>query len=382
MRFNLSTFVSARRTLSLFAVASGLAVAACGAPEGDEEVYEDEEGVGRYEAEDAVSGEAAMSTAAEVREARCGEIRPGRAWTRPEAERFMDLVVKHFADTKRENDRLIRERGVGRYVGFRTDLGKQLDRTRPENRGAAIANMIKNRVTRGNPAEIVKTMRTTSCIGWVLDAFGYAYNELGRGDEWAPIRRCSLAWDSIGTRVQAALVRGGWPSPGIGIVADSKADPSWRQDEIDQHNALIRWGIPKGVFYGAPLSKTVVMKDFLPYPGSPTRKDESLFLQIGKSRFLGIATLRAAYHVPVIIPAASVPDDFVPTNKTRESWLNAKRRGEPFVLESHSLRGASDPTNFEIRPLNEVIGETYGSNNVVYSTGTLIFSPLSDNPVR
>jgi len=394
----ISRVLSARgRLLSMLLVSAGLAVTACSGGE----VTEEESGADgeSTEAEDAVSGEAAISEAdAARRDAICNSIRPGRAWSAEESERLLDLVVKNFADTKRENDRLIRERGIGKYAGFRTAFGKKL--AAGDRAGAAA--LIKDKVKGGQSAtQIVANMtgrgNTTSCVAWALKSMGEAYAQLGRSDEWKPVLDCAIAWDSIGTRFQAALVKSGWPAPGMAIVADQAVDPKWeqraveRQAEIDAiqdpelkakevneprntinvHKGLIG-AIPKGIYYGAPLSKSVVLKNFLPWVGSATPRDESVFLQLGKSRAMGLGTLRAAYHVPIIVPAASVPSDFVVTNAHKA----AQRRGEPFVMESHSLRQPWDPTNFEVRPLNEVIGETY-SANVVYSTGTVLFPPFA-----
>ena len=361
-------------------IAASAGTAACAPGPSAEEVADfGEEGEG----EDGAIGEAALaSTEISRRDAVCGAIRPGRPWTEDEGQRLLDLVVEGFARTKLGNDRLIGERGVGEFAGFRTAFGRKL--AAGDDVGAA--EILRPHLKRGDASEIVAGMsgglhdgNVTSCVGWVLRAFGEAYAELGREDEWKPILRCAEAWDSVGTRLQGALVRSGWPAPGLAIVGDERPSPAWGPDEVVVHEGLLG-AIPRGMYFGAPVSKKVVMRNFLPYPGSPTRKDESTLLALGRSTFLGVGTLRAAYHVPVIVPAASLPDSLAPRGRTRARWLAARTRGEPFVLESHSMRQPWDDTNFEVIPLTDVMGATYGAS-AVYSTGAIVFSPFSKTPL-
>ena len=78
-----------------------------------------------------------------------------------------------------------------------------------------------------------------------------------------------------------------------------------------------------------------------------------------------------------------MPEEFAPpagAGAARTAWMAARDRGEPFVLESHSLRQPWDSTNFEVRPLTDVIAQTYGES-VIDSTGTILFTPFSDSPL-
>lgn len=105
--------------------------------------------------------------------------------------------------------------------------------------------------------------------------------------------------------------------------------------------------------------------------------DDALFLRLGGSKTLAFGTFRGAFHVPFIVPAASIPDDLASSGAAR----SAKVRGEPFVIESHSLRQPWDATNFEIRPLAEVMTETF-DDSITYATGTILFAPLGDALLR
>jgi hypothetical protein len=67
------------------------------------------------DADDAATSEAALTqTEVARREAICAQVQPGRPWTEEEATRLQSIVIRHIVDLKRDNDRLIRERGVGR----------------------------------------------------------------------------------------------------------------------------------------------------------------------------------------------------------------------------------------------------------------------------
>jgi hypothetical protein len=189
--------------------------------------------------------------------------------------------------------------------------------------------------------------------------------------------RCGRAWDSDGLYVQQALIKTGWPAPTLSMISDEAnvVGPDSEKDMLAGFTRAVSRGTYHG--YGVPLSKSTVLKNFLPMPGSPTRADTNMLLQVGGTSSFGFATLREAYHVPLVVPAAVVPDEFAPTGaRSRASWLAAKARGEPFVLESHASRGPSNRTNFEIRPLTTVIAETY-TTPFVYSSGNLLLAPNS-----
>lgn len=313
------------------------------------------------------------------KEALCNAIPAPRPWTPEEREKLRSEVVRRFVELKKKNDALVEQRGVGGYAGARTEIWKAIS---IRNDRAAAARLIAPKLKPGFDAtRVAAEMQGTSCIGRVYEILREVYKSLDRGAEWAAIEKCGRAWDSDGLHVQQALIKNGWPAPTLGFATDEAKAPGPAGQDADIHRGLLS-SIPRGTYFGTPVSKTTLMKNFMPSPGSTTRRDDSTLLAVGKSSFLAVGTLRAAFHVPFIVPAASVPEDVAPkSGAARTAWLEARRRGEPFVLESHSLRQPWDATNFEIRPLTEVIGETMGQS-VVYSTGTILFAPGSSYVVR
>lgn len=309
------------------------------------------------------------------KEAVCNAIPAPRPWTAAESQRLLESVVRRFSELKRDNDALIAERGVGRYAGVKTDVMKALDAGNLDE----AARLLRPHLRRGHDARsAAKEIQGTSCIGRVYSVLREAYAELGRGAEWGAIEKCGRAWESDGLHVQQALIRNGWPAPTLPFVSDEARIPG-SPAEVAVHREFLR-AVDRGSYFGTPVSTTVIMSNFLPSPGSTTRADEAMFLAMGRSRFLGFATLRGAFHVPLIVPAASVAVDLAPSGPDRAGWVEARDRGEPFVMESHSLRQPWDPTNFEIRPLSAVIRETFGQS-VTYATGTILFSPFSESPL-
>jgi hypothetical protein len=326
------------------------------------------------ESEDA--REVADSTESELTTAEkqsvCNAIPSPRRWTESESDRLLNEVVSRFVKLKRDNDALIATRGVGQYAGTRSQTYKATLEGRVDEAAARIAPYVKDG---SNPRAIAENLRGTSCIGRVYSVLKGAYAAIGRSSEWAAVEKCGRAWDSDGLNVQQALIKNGWNAPALGFITDSKVLPGSAAEQ-DLHRGLLR-GVLRGSYYGVPLARSTVMKDFLPTAGGATVRDDSVFMRLGKSKFLAVGTLRAAYHVPVVVPAAYIPADLAPASgSARTSWLAAKAAGEPFVLESHSLREVWDPTNFEIRPFREVISETLGSEEK-YLSGTLLFAPFS-----
>ncbi|MBX3185697.1 MAG: hypothetical protein KF819_01730 [Labilithrix sp.] len=306
------------------------------------------------------------------KEAVCNAIPAPRPWTAEEHARLAAEVVRRFVDLKKKNDALIARRGVGAYAGARTEIWKAISL---RNDRAAAAAMIKPKLKPGFDERVVAAeMQGTSCIGRVYEVLREVYEGLGRGAEWKAVEKCGRAWDSDGLHVQQALIKNGWPAPTLALVTDEARAPG-SEAEKAVHAGFMR-SVARGAYYGTPVSRTSMMKNFMPTPGSSTRLDESTLLAVGGAKFLGVGTLRGAYHVPFVVPAAMIPEDVAPEGAARAAWLAARRRGEPFILESHSLRQPWDATNFEIRPLKEAIAETM-SQSVVYSTGTLLFSPGS-----
>lgn len=305
-------------------------------------------------------------TAPTEAEALCNQIQ-ATSWTPAEADSLLQGVVAAFATLKRDNDALIDERGVGGFVGSNTDTYKALV---AGNKAGAVA-LIQDHVADGYDAEaIVDELVGTSCIGRVYRVLDQVYTALGRGAEWDRIEACGRAWNSDGLHVQDALIRSGWGSPALPLVSDAVNLPG-SAEEVALSQAFLQ-AAAAGSYYGVPLSTTKRLQNFLPSPGSSTPRDTSVYDQLSSGTYLAFATLRAAYHVPVVVPGRFVPADLAPPGDG--AWTAARAASEPFVLESHSYREAWDKTNFELRPLTRVIGETF-TQTAVYATGTLLFAP-------
>lgn len=301
-------------------------------------------------------------------EALCNQIQSS-AWTPEESRALLEDVIARFAQLKRDNDALIDQRGVGAFAGSNTETWKAIARG---DKATAVAE-IQDHVAYGYDAEeIVDEIAGTSCIGRVYRVFDEAYTALGRGAEWDAIERCGRAWNSDGLHVQEALIRSGWRSPAMPLVSDAENLPG-SPAEVAFHQAFLQ-AAAAGSYYGVPLSTTQRLQNFLPSPGSSTVRDTSMYSTLSTGTYLSFATLRAAYHVPVVVPGRFVPADLQPAGDA--AWRDARNASEPFVLESHSWRQAWDKTNFEIRPLHDVISETF-DNDIVYATGTLLFAPNS-----
>ena len=301
---------------------------------------------------------------------------PTHVFTQAESDKLRTGVVSRFISLKKQNDALIKQRGVGAYAGVRSSVMKAVDR----GDLTTAANLIQPKLKPGNDARtIASELQGTSCIGRVYAILREVYKDLGRQSEWAAIEKCGRAWDSDGLHVQTALIKNGWPSPTLGLVSDANKLPG-SADEIALHREFLN-AQARGSYYGTPVSKTMLLKNFLPSPGSSTQKDDALLLTLGRSTFLGVGTLRGAFHVPFLVPAAMIPADLAPTGADRQAWLDAKTRGEPFVMESHSLRQPWDDTNFEVRPLTAVIAQTF-TESATYATGNILLAPGSSFVVR
>lgn len=330
-----------------------------GNDEGDEDTHE--------------SSEEALTTT--EKEAVCNAI-PSKPFTAQDGETFRNEVITRFARLKRDNDALLARRGVGGYAGGRSEFMKAIY----AGDEARAAQLIAPKLKPGFNARIVaKEIQGTSCIGRVYAVFKESYATLGRAAEWPAIEKCGRAWDSDGLHFQQALIKSGWPAPTLGLATDV-AKPPGNAADVALHEEFLR-ARASGTYYGTPVSKTTLLQNFLPTPGSPTRPDETMFLELGRSKSLSVGTLRGAYHVPVVVSGTAVPADIAPTGAKRQAWLDARNRGEPFVLESHLTRAPWDATNFEIRPLREVISETF-TTSATYGSGTLLMAPGSSFVVR
>lgn len=318
--------------------------------------------------------------------ARCEAV-PARApMSAAEQEKLFALVMDKAFAIKRANDALIRERGAGSRVGVRTPVMLMRNEGRlrmedpmpnpvpPEATRFAKAAALLQKSGKLKPGvdamDVVKGLTGTSCIGFTYEVLRHAYKQLGRESDFAKIEACSRAKGSIGLYFQQALIKNGWPAPTLGFVSDANKAPSIGS-EAQIHRAFLS-SAAAGSYYGTPISKGAMMRNFLPLPGSNTAVDNSLLVEIGKSKFIGIGTFRAGYHVPLMFSASMVPSEYLTTDAQR----SAKARGEIFMIESHTMKEAWDPNNFEVRPLKEAIAETY-KDKYVYSTGNILFAPGS-----
>lgn len=319
------------------------------------------------DSEDAHETSTENLTASE-KQAICNAIPRPRAWTAQESDKLLSEVVRRVAELKRKNDQLIRDRGVGMYAGAGTDFWRAME----SGNKARAAQILQPKLKPGNDAmRVAGEIKGTSCIGFLYSIMREVYATLDRSAEWAAIEKCGRAWDSDGLHVQQALIKGGWLSPSIGFISDERKIPGG-DSEVALHKDFLR-SAAQGSYFGTPVSRARMMKNFLPTPGSTTPKDETYFLKVGSSKTLAFGTFRGAFHTPFIVPAASVPADLASSAGAR----TARERGEPFVLESHRLRQPWDPTNIEVRPLKEVMTETF-SQSVTYATGTMLFAPGGD----
>lgn len=322
--------------------------------------------------------EALRQLTPEEKAALCAAIPAPRPWTAAEQQQLLDRFVASAVKRKIENDALIRDRGVGGFTGAGTGVWKALSKDPPDVTKAA--ELIRPRLKPGQDAmAVARSMKGTSCIGYLYTVFKEVYDALGRSNEWAAIEKCGRAWDSEGLKVQQALIRAGWVSPALPFVSDENKFPGGASEQTI-HKGLLD-ARATGKYFGTPISQTKLLENFLPTKGSSTPKDESMFLRIGKSNTLAFGTFRAAFHTPAVVPAHKIPDSVAPTDGTRAAWLAARDRGEPFVIESHKFREAWDPTNFEIRPLRFVMEETF-DDSVTYATGTLLFAPGGEAMVQ
>jgi hypothetical protein len=326
-------------------------------------------------ADDASAPEEAALTTAEATRI-CSAIPAPRPWTAEESAKLVDETVRRFAELKRNNDALVARRGVGGFAGAKSAVWKAIS----AGDNARAASLIRPHLKPGfDASQVVSTIDGTSCIGVVYRVLGAVYTSLGRADEWKAIEKCGRAFDSDGLHVQQALIKNGWPGPTLGFVTDANKLPGSNADDVGQARDFMH-AAAGGSYFGTPVSKDLMMKNFLPSPGSSTPVDDELLLRIGRSHTLAMSTMRGAFHVPFIVPAAVVPEDLAPSGSDRDEWQHARSRGEPFVLESHSLREPWDDTNFQVRSLKMTIEETVGKD-VTYGTGTLLFAPLTDSPL-
>jgi hypothetical protein len=322
------------------------------------------------------------------RTAICSKVTKGPAFTAAETTKLLSLILQKASSTKREHERLIAERGVGNRMGNRSEVyqlleaendaaGKAFTPAARSARKAKALALLQAKLKPGYRAEtVVKDISGTSCIGFVYEVMRSAYAELGRSATWAAVEKCGRAWDSDGLHVQQALIASGWPSPSLPFVTD-EANTVGR----DEEKAMLREflsAVKKGSYYGTPVSKSMMLRNFLPMPMSQTETNDAMLVDLGSSNSFGIATFRGAFHVPFIVPAAGISDEFAPAQEPlRSRWLDAKERGEAFMIESHSMRQPWDPTNFELRPLTLALAETYAAP-VVYSTGNILLAPNAD----
>lgn len=356
-----------RRAVAFLLLALGGALAACAGESSNDEA-DPPEGV----------TEEAPLTAAERAEAEaaCGRIQAPRPWTREESEKLLTESARRFAELKRSNDALIARRGVGRFAGAKSATYKAVlsgDRRR-------VKELIRPHLKPGfDLDDVAADIEGTSCIGVVYRILGAVYADLGRADEWKTVETCGRKWGSDGLHVQQALIKNGWPSPTMGFITDANRLPGNNDEDRSQHRDFVN-AAARGSYFGTPVSTAKMMKNFFPTPGSSTRADESVFLEVGKMNTIAMSTMRGAYHVPFIVPAHVIPEDLAPAGSARGEWTRARDRGEPFILESHSTREPWDATNFEVRSLRATIAETMGSS-VTYGTGTMLFAPVLESPL-
>jgi hypothetical protein len=240
------------------------------------------------------------------KDAICNNVPRSRSFTAVESARLQKLLFEKLAARKRENDRLIATRGIGKYLGNRSQVYRLLNDTissttkkaftasERATRKARAISMIDAHLSAGSEAAHVASELTgTSCIGFVYDIMRSAYADLGRKEEWAAVEKCGRAWDSDALHVQKALMETGWPSPALPFITD-EANSVGAESEKGMLREFTK-AIARANYYGTPISKSSVLKNFLPMPGSRTAATTRMLTDIGSGDSFGLMTFRGAY---------------------------------------------------------------------------------------
>ena len=240
----------------------------------------------------------------------------------------------------------IQNTGIGMLYGPKSDFAKMTQQQK---------DAFLSRTRRPGTAPPVP--QETSCVGFVLDQLEVGYKNAGKEERWREIDRIVRENKGDGNFLLQELKKDGWTTiyfnPDTRNPTSQVASPSkerdhhiWTHSEVNRGNNYL-----SGVrlfngerFSGIPIDKK--MLDYRPTnPLQTTTQTQELMKLREAPMFVGIAN--GGYHV----------------------YLGAQGN----VIESHSTRGPTDPTNIEIRPFSEwglLQGESYLSGVIAVPPGS------------
>ena len=209
------------------------------------------------------------------------------------------------------------------------------------------------------PGSAAPVPQETSCIGFVLNQLEQGYKRAGRTDRWKEIDDVVRINNGDGNFLLRELKKDGWTTvyfnpdvknpntlvPGASKPADHHV---WTASEVKKgRNYLSGVKLPNGDrFEGIPIDKQMINYRLTnPYDYATTTETEEIQKLRDAPLFVGIAN--GGYHV----------------------YLGSQGN----VIESHSTRGPTDPTNMEIRPFTEwglLKGESYLSGVIAVPPGS------------
>jgi hypothetical protein len=239
----------------------------------------------------------------------------------------------------------IQNSGIGLMYGPKSDFAKMT----PGQQAAYIAQNRKPGTAPPVPVE-------TSCIGFVLKNLEAGYKNAGKAERWKEIDQIVRDNAGDGDFLLQELKKDGWTTvywnpdvknPTTQVLSPSKPNDHhiWTASEVKKgKNYLSGVKLPNGEkFTGIPIDEK--MLDYRPTnPYKTTAQTEQLQKLRDAPLFVGIAN--GGYHV----------------------YLGSQGQ----VIESHSTRGPTDPTNIEIRPFTEwglLQGEAYLSGVIAVPPG-------------
>ncbi|MEO5667836.1 MAG: hypothetical protein ABIR96_07255 [Bdellovibrionota bacterium] len=278
---------------------------------------------------------------------RLGEVSmpPPKNNIAPEWKPVVNGTLESVNKTMEDHFNAVQNSGIGLMYGPKSDFAKMTD--------AQKASYISwNR----KPGSAAPTPRETSCVGFVLNNLAEGYKNAGKSERWAEIDAIVRANDGDGNFLLQELKKDGWttvywnpdaknPTQEVAHASKPPDHHIWTASEVKKgHNYLAGVKLHDGErFDGVPIDTTLL--DYRPTnPYQTTPQTEALKKLQEAPLFVGIAN--GGYHV----------------------FLGSQGN----VIESHSTRGPTDPTNIEIRPFTEwglLEGESYLSGVIAVPPG-------------
>jgi len=280
-------------------------------------------------------------------DAHIGEVSmpPSKNKIAPEWKPVVEGTLESVNTTMENHFNAIQNSGIGLMYGPKSSYAKMSE----DQRAQYIARFRKSRA-------VPPTPRETSCIGFVLNNLEKGYKNAGKSERWKEIDKIVRENSGDGNFLLRELKKDGWTTvyfnpdvknPTTQVPSASKPPDHhvWTASEVKKgNNYLSGVKLPNGErFDGVPIDQ--MMTDYRPtnpYKNTP-RTDELQKLQ-ETPLFVGIAN--GGFHV----------------------YLGSQGN----VIESHSTRDPTDPTNIEIRPFTEwglLEGESYLSGVIAVPPG-------------